>query len=465
MAVMLDAAKPSPSDGGAVGMKPVRGHRVTGWERYMALDRSESHSMTCFTRFWFRGTFDRDAFVRAVTRLVERHPLVSAHPNGSFWKPVPYDADALIDWLDTPHAIAWSHLPEDDFRTRWIVRRGPLRELGLDAEECGEDDGTLVVLQYAHAASDALGAVALMSELCGMLATTDAPIPSRADLDRRLHLGLTMLDRCRRLLWDAERIWRYFARRPLALATALPRPGDPGRILIRRRAMCPRETSRLRGACRERGITVNDVLLAAFMRALARKIDRPGWMRVAVPTSLRPKGNGSFCNLVSMVFLDRTASQARSLDVLADISAEMKLVKERSLGHAMVGFLKIGCLGRGALMKSFLRSGRTEATAVLSNLGCLFEDTASQLLEGFAPIATDTVSPLRPGTSVSLCGSHCAGRLSLTLRYDEAEFDADTADQMLSDVIEESFRLVAVAHPHAAGLGEPTLRTTVHGPA
>ena len=197
-------------------------------------------------------------------------------------------------------------------------------------------------------------------------------------------------------------------------------------------------------------------LAAAFLRALARRAETSGWIRIAVPTSLRPQGNGSFCNLVSMVFLDRTASQAARDDVLADISREMSLIKERSLGHAMLRFLGMGGLGRGLFMKPFLRSGRTETTAVLSNLGRLFEDPAWQHPVGFRPIATDTVSPLRPGTNVSLSASHCDGRLSLTLRYDESALDAEMARRMLSEVIDESISLVTDA---GRGLSAPCGQT------
>ena len=64
----------------------------------MALDQSEDYSMTCFTRFWFRAAINRDDFVRAVGLLVARNPLLSAHPSDTSWRPVPYDARALMCW-------------------------------------------------------------------------------------------------------------------------------------------------------------------------------------------------------------------------------------------------------------------------------------------------------------------------------------------------------------------------------
>lgn len=434
----------SPSEA-ATRSTSVRRPCVTGWERYMALDRSSGHSMTCFTRFWFHAAIDRREFVRAVGLLSDRNPLLSAQVRGSNWLPVPYDPAAVIDWHDSPRAIEWRHLPAEEFRTHWIVRRGPLRELGLDVEECGAAQGTLVVLQYSHAVSDALGAVALMQQLCCLLAEGEARFPSAVERNHRMHCGLEPREWRRRLPWDIDRIWQYFRRRPLALTAKAATKTVSGQIQFIRRVVGSYETDLLRTASRAGGVTVNDVLIAAFLRALARRIDRPGWIRIAVPTSMRPPDNNAFCNLVSMVFLDRTVSQAASENVLAGISQEMTIVKQRRLGHAMLRFLGMVTRGRGLLVVPFLRSGRTEATAVLSNLGCLCDDRIWQQLHEYRPIATDTVSPLRPGTNVSLCASHCAGRLSLTLRHDEVAIDADEAGRMLTEVIEESIRLVTNA--------------------
>ncbi|QDS95628.1 Condensation domain protein [Roseimaritima multifibrata] len=424
-------------------MSPQRRLRIAAWERYMAVDHGSLHSMTCFSRFWFSGSFDQDRFSQAVLAVATRQPLLATKLTGSHWTPIPFDPTQQIDWHDSTVPIAFDHLASDDFRVRISVREGPLQELGFPSQSPNQATGVLVVITFHHALSDGIGAVRLMAQISAAYEARTASETDREDFDYRLHLGLTTSQRLGRLPSDSKRIAAYLHRWPRqAKGTAGER--DEREIHSRSLILSAESVHDIRLRCRQKGIQVNDVLISALLRSIANRLQR-GTIRLAVPVSFRPKSHLGFCNLVSMVFLDRSVSQTKKPNLLSSVAREMHEIKSKQMAHSMSLFLKLACLGRGKFLSLFLRSPKTETTAVLTNLGHSASDHDGVSFDSAKLQGHDVLVPLRPKTNLAMSASETNGQILLTLRFNGklfsdndiealfAEFPNQIADVLVSD--------------------------------
>lgn len=414
----------------------------------MTLDHGPGHTMTCVSRFWLASPVDRAAFTAAVAAVAAANPLLAARRRGREWLPVAFDPDRQIDWSDAGTTVEMPHLEPDDTLVRWSVRGGRLDHLGCPDADRPEDRGSMVVIRYPHAVADGLAATAAMRRVCDLLAGAATTLPTRADLAARLTLHHPLAAARRRTRWELGRIAKFFRGSPAPFAPEPRSPAAPGLapIVCTRVAASRTRTDALRSAARACGVTVNDLLLAALFRVLARDM-RPGaTIRIAVPTSLRPEGNAAFCNQVSMVFLDRRADRTGDPGLLGGISAEMRHVKRWRLGHAMHSSLAVLCAPGDGPLKWIMGLAPAGATAVLSNLGQPLPDPAAA--GGPAIVAHDLLPPLRPGTSVVISAVLHDGRLGLTLRYDPDRVSAARAHDLVARIVDEASALVGLTPDH-----------------
>jgi len=410
----------------------------------MALDHGPRHSMTCVSRFWLSHPVGRESFAAAMRAVAVDSPLLAAHRRGGTWRPVDFDTTRQIEWADSGVPAPLDHLDPFDTLTRWTVRVGRLGDLGLEDGPFASRTGTLVVARYQHASGDALATAAVMRQVCAALSGTRPSPPTRADLEARLRLHHPVAAARRRLRWELGRIAKYFLRVPSAYApdpVAEPTSGPPPITCIR--LVVPATlTGRLLAASRAAGATLNDLLLAGFFRALRPGMPPESVIRIAVPTSLRPQGNTAFCNQVSMVFLDRTSTRAIEPPLLGGITAEMNHVKRWRLGNAMHSFLAAGLRLGERPLGWFMRLPIVSTTAVLSNVG---QPIPAPAAEGpVAVVAHDAVSPLRPGTNVSVLAALHAGRLGLTLRYAPDRVSPGRAQELVEAIVNESAAMLGI---------------------
>lgn len=408
----------------------------------MAADHGRSHSMTCVSRFWLDRPIDREAFNAAVSAVATVNPLLAAHRRGRSWLPVTFDPARQVDWSDTGVSQEWQHLDPGDALVNWTVCVGRFDELGLADAPRPTDRGTLVVLRFQHAIADGLAAAACMQQVCARLSGTHSRPPSPAALATRLTLTAPMAESRRRTRWECDRIIRYLCHFPAAYAPD-PQPaasrGLPPIVSVRQ-VVAADLTRGLLTASRALGVTLNDLLVAALFRALRPEVGPQALLRIAVPTSLRPQGNAAFCNLVSMVFLDRRASHTTAADLLRGVSTEMTHIKRWKLGHAMHSFLA-AVTGLGDWpWAALLRVPAVSTTAVLSNLGEPF--AAAPHAGGVRVVAHDLLPPLRPGTNVAVAATTHEGRLGLTVRYDPARVSASRAATLLERMVKEAVTLL-----------------------
>lgn len=413
----------------------------------MAYDQGPRHTMTVFSRFWLSRPVERAEFVAAVARVARDNPLLAARPQGGSWLPLPFDPEVQIDWDEADEPVSLRHLSPDDMLVRWTVRVGTLGELGLATAEIAEEGltdsrGTLVVLRFPHAISDALGAVALMRQVCAILAGRPVPPPSRGDLDGRHTLRDSSTTWRRVLPQQVKRVALCFSRRPAEFAPdRLLTPAAPlADVACERVVASGAETAGLRAGARAAGVSLNDLLLTALYRALAPHMDPRDVIRIAVPVSLRGAGNAAFCNQVSMVFLDRASGRTPDATLLRGVSAEMTHIKQLKLGRAM--HIVLGLLHRAGsgLLWGTTRLPLIWATAVLSNLGdALAADDGRA--DGVRIVAHDALPPLRPGTSLALLASGHGGRLGLTLRFAPDRVSRERAATILGQLLAEAATL------------------------
>lgn len=405
---------------------------IAPWERYMALDYGPHHSMTCHSRFWFQGVPDRQVWIEALTELANRNPFLALQWTSQSWKVVPFDPATQIDWQTSSTPIELTHLPTDETRMQFIVRTGKLSELGHHDAAMGMELGTILVVKYPHSNSDGNGILSLVNQLREHCEGELAQRQTVHDLAFRMRMGLTTWQRVSRMRWDLQRILKYFACRPKAyIASKRGNASDvPASTCVKRRVGSREWMTKVQSFAHDRRVQVNDLLIASLFRALAAT-PIGGTMRISIPTSMRPADNASVCNLVSMVFLDRHPNQTGTEHFLESIAKEMRNIKERKLGHAMLSFLGIATLGRGRFMRFFLQHSKTNVTSVLTNLGQPFREHANFQVGTCKLLALDSIPPLRPGTNILFSVNRYGDELSVTVRYEPSLVDSDSAQSLL----------------------------------
>jgi hypothetical protein len=184
--------------------------------------------------------------------------------------------------------------------------------------------------------------------------------------------------------------------------------------------------SRLRRGATARGISVNDVVVTAVMRAAiawnAETSGRPGNVRINVPVSLRPPGSRQPArNVLGYAFLDRTPDECRDREPLAlsIATATRWILGANAAAEFLVGLRPFDRVP--GLLRLLTRLPLCHATGVVSCAG----DPSRRMRSGVGKIdGLDApggvvirgmwgVPPLRPGTRVAIGAMAYAGTLSL----------------------------------------------------
>jgi hypothetical protein len=148
-----------------------------------------------------------------------------------------------------------------------------------------------------------------------------------------------------------------------------------------------------------------------------------GAFRISMPLNMRspPNRKGTALNSVSMVLLDRTASQvAQSEQLLHSIQQEIQHIRRWNLGLTMLGVLRLLGGVPGGLGLIFNETSCL-ATVTMSNLAVLFAETG-----GVPPGGPDAVierfeffPPIRPLSRAAFGVAFFRKRMSIGLRYDQ----------------------------------------------
>jgi hypothetical protein len=429
--------------------------------------------MAIVSRFDFSGQAPVAALTSAFDRVIRQEPLLTGC--------VTYPGIGRPRWLPARlpalhHSFATElPAPADLSLPRLNPKQGPL----VHAECVEHAAGWSIVLAVHHAACDGLGLVAFLDRWLLAAAGKEGrrPRPAPDVLACLLARGriAASWNEFRRILPKLRvglaGIRQFVSRQVIRLGA--PVEGDQGqddgpwRPTVIVSEIDPATHDYVEARARADGVTVNDLLAAAFIAAIAESAHEArhptadtAWIRLSVPMSLRTKSDHLLpaANRVSMVFLDRQRPHCQDhRKLIAGVHAEMELIRSHSLGHIMPMSLELGRLMPGGSARTAHRS-QAQATAVLSNLGRCFHRSPLADASGTLRVGDCTleswwvVPPVRPGTAIAVATHETAGRRTVA-----AHVDADALEPAVASVIMSRFaeRLRDFASPVAEAVDPP----------
>ena len=338
------------------------------------------------------------------------------------------------------------------------------REPGLRAWVSADSRQSAMILQLHHAVCDGKGVLQFVDDFLHCYARAadrgyrQIELPSRDEalLQKRGTFGLTagkLLKMLPAQLSGLIGAGQFLLRQPVPLVAndggvehsleqRLPDPVPAVRV----GRLDTEQLRRLSAAAADRRVTVNDWLLRDFFLAVddfRRRHDAPGkkdWLRISVPINLRQPGDERMpaANIVSMVFLDRNASQcADPSELLRGIHDEIALIRRRRLGFTFIWSLHALRALPGRLAGR-VGKGRCEATSVVTNVGRVLVDSTLPSRGGKLAAANllledvEFFAPLREGTVATIVLLFYAGGLNICLQFDGRRITAAQADDLLA---------------------------------
>jgi NRPS condensation-like uncharacterized protein len=420
----------------------------------------------------FPGRLDEDRLAEAVATLIESQPVLGcrfvAEAAQAWHEPVasaPLKAVELVRCLGDPwpRALEAASQPLDP--------AGP--HLSLTLVRCLDADALAVRID--HTAADGQGAKACLAALARAYAT------AARDGDS----GAAALDATSSISADAgqtagapapsaalpDRSWRRLrqAAGPRRITSAVlrrrdPRPtwglpalgGTPGSRVHEVATVSAEEFSAAREWGRERGFTVNDLVLAAFYRAMFGVLDAPAGVPMVVRVSFDqrrylapddPMPPASNLSSVEAVELDRILGEA--FEGAADrVHERMEAVKSASPGLGSAALLETMYRARGF---SRLHAEQTEAMRRGQEAGRSYPFVSNFGVLDAEPLAFDGAEPVRAvmlpvaghPPFVMLGASTYRGELSLAIGYADGEIDPSIPRGILVRMVADLTRVAA----------------------
>lgn len=440
---------------------------MTAFEEHMLVDDRPSHPMVIVARFDFVGPAPVQDLASAFDKVIRREPLLTARvARPRFRRP---------RWLPGPIPVlhaSKSAAPTEPGDAR-VPRLDPQRGPMMHAEVIEHPEGWSIVLAVHHSACDGLGLVGFIERWLVAASGQEGRRPREAAnvlacLRGRGRIAgswrgfLQMLPGLRVGLAGVR---QFVARRVVGLGdgvAAMPQTAsEPWRPEILVTDIDAATYAEVEARAKADGVTVNDVLAAAFIAAIADAADDArdaaigdGWVRLSIPTSLRAKSDYLLpaANRVSMVFLDRQRHQCHDRHgLIAGIHAEMELIRVHALGHILPMSLEVGRLAPGGLART-AQNTKPQATAVLSNLGRCFHRSQVADDDGRIRVGESVMSgwwivpPVRPGTPLAVATHETSGRRTIAAHIDPAAFKPAAAAMTLARFAER-LRECAKASP------------------
>jgi len=227
---------------------------------------------------------------------------------------------------------------------------------------------------------------------------------------------------------------------------ALPIPGvssDRSRQAFVLRQVGAKHLAALLSYAREQGATVNDVLLAAFCRALFATCEAPPGrpFRVEVPVSLRrdlpEESTGDLSNLTGLyaITIDRRPDEPFE-ETLARVRAGMEREKANRTELGEMLFVEMLLLPGPSFVERLMgRTGYAFSHPSISNLGSI-----DPRVVDFGPHPVEDVQVFGPilfPPNIGVCVSTFGQRMSLTLHYCSSAVDPDLMEGFLGRFVDE----------------------------
>ena len=408
-------AIPSPTPGTASAPDP----RLAPFEHLMLVDARPGFPMCFFLECLVGGPLEEVRFRQAVAKAARRHPLVRSRVRVQ---------GGRACWLppDVEPEVVWH--PQNETGDPWaaidVTRQSGLRLVVLP----GETGRHRVVMQVHHSACDGIAACEYFGDIWAAYAGL-APRPFSPGRP-----GPTAVDPA-----GATAATPHRGAATLEFARFMPSPLARGAASqsnrTDERCQPPYEavqfdaafTERLRVAAGRQGVSLNDVLVAAVMRAAVAWNTAAGKrrsnVRITMPVSLRAAGAREPArNAIGYAFLDRRSVDCGAMGPLAaSIGVATKWVLDTGAAAAFLAALD-WLARRPRLLWMVTRLPVCCATAVFSNVG----DTSRRMRTGAPKVdGRDApadlvierflgVPPLRPRTLAAVGGTTYANALALS---------------------------------------------------
>ena len=429
--------------------------RLTPFERYMLLDDRSGYPMRAMARIDFDGTFRQDLLEAAVTKALERHPMLRSTVSGRrAWR-----EPLLANQATVVRRLPWSdEIPVQAFDRMDLSREIGIRVFFQENAECAR-----LTLAAHHAAADAAGLARFFWDIAAAYAAvstgpgaeprwgpSDPELLERRGEPRRTQPGAAAAVPQPAAALPLSEIAGFLLRRPVRVRASRGAGEHAAPPVVAHTFEGP-EFERIRRHARVHDATVNDVFLCALFQTLA-EWNAPGaayrggrWLRVMVPTDLRTRGDAAIgaANVMGYAFIDRRARDCgNAATLLAGIGDEMRSVRLNRAGHRILDGIALADRVPG-LLNLLLRPHVTLATAVFSNIGRVSTrlgdgtgrgpDALGERIPALREVRP--VVSLRPGTRAGFGLSRLRNTLTLTLRTDPRYLDREAAEALLAAVV------------------------------
>ncbi|MHB1861435.1 MAG: hypothetical protein ACYCVL_00570 [Gemmatimonadaceae bacterium] len=408
--------------------------------------------MRALAQIDFDGRFHPDLLESAVTKALERHPMLRSTVSGrrAWREPLPANQAAPVRWLP------WSNeIPAQAFERMDVSREIGIRVLVQQNAECAR-----MTLAAHHAAADAAGLARFFWDIAAAYAAvstgpgteprwgpSDPELLERRGEPRRTQPAAAAWQPQPSATPPLSEIAGFLLRRPVRVRASRGAGEQVAPPVVAHTFEAP-EFDRIRRYARVHDAAVNDVFLCALFQTLA-EWNAPGapyrggrWLRVMVPTDLRTRGDVGIgaANVMGYAFIDRRARDCKnSAALLAGIGDEMRSVRHTRAGHRILDGIALVDRVPG-LLNLLLRPHVTLATAVFSNIGRVstrLPDGAGRGPDALGeriPTLREVraVVSLRPGTRAGFGLSRLRNTLTLTLRTDPRYLDGEAAEALLA---------------------------------
>jgi hypothetical protein len=387
---------------------------LAAFEHLMLADARPGHPMNFFLECEVEGPLCMDRLRGAIAAAAGRHPLVRSRVARRGGRPLWLTPD-VEPTVEPGGPAAWR--PID------ITAESGLRLVVMSAQQRHR-----IVMVAHHAAIDGVAAGEFFGDLWACYDGREPPAFSAGRRQRSRPAAVAPT-----VSRPFSSTWPFVAFRPQPLArfAGFPAAVDGSDLPMEPpyawHTLDRDLTTAIRGVVAAAGWSLNDLVVAAVMRAAGRwnerAGDRAGNVRITLPVSLRPIGSRSpACNDLGYAFLDRTpaeCSDARGL--AAGLAAASRWIVENDAAREFLAAADV-LSRRPWLLRGITRLPVCFSTAVVSTIG----DPSRRMKAGVpkqdgldAPGGLVIrqirgVPPLRPGTRAAVGATTYAGELTLT---------------------------------------------------
>jgi NRPS condensation-like uncharacterized protein len=456
---------------------------LSDFEFYMLTDDRPSHPMVFVMVVDVVGELTQSPFAQSLRELIAAHPLLGCRVEklpGKGWCWVPFEnVPDVLDWSAAEEA-ATEFVPA-------VERIDLLNQPGIRVRVVASATRARIVLHLHHSCSDGIGALHLVGELFARYGQKTAesggkrPQFEPTEISKLLQrenydVGEAATQRQKKSLMRVlGKISRLLFRFPIKLASSAEMkcsgsesqrslaPASTQNTHAIQSRILPRSVNRaLRAAATERDVSINDLFISEMMLLIrdwnrrSGKRDGEGWIRLAIPLSMRTGLHERMpaTNIVSYALVTRRAEMCDHPDqLLASIHQQTSDVLYNREGIVCLKLFRVLRKIPGA-MKLFLGAKSVFCTMVLANVGDVrrrfsgrFPLDKGRWVAGNVVIEQiHGVAPVRPNTRAAMSIGEYAGDLSISLRADGLVLNASDSEQFLNEFLERLQTLAEHSH-------------------